>query len=72
MRLNPRHDEQRWAVLNSQITVLAGSKVNTDKMMLEQLESLVQPTQFLEYLRKTMLMSEDQLDMIMMMHDTTP
>jgi hypothetical protein len=70
MRLNPRHDEQRWAVLNSQIAVLAGSKVNTDKMMLEQLESLVQPTQFLEYLRKTMPMSEDQLDMITTMHET--
>jgi uncharacterized membrane protein YgcG len=70
MRLNPRHDEQRWAVLNSQIAVLAGSKLNTDKMMLEQLESLVQPTQFLEYLRKTMPMSEDQLDMITTMHDT--
>jgi uncharacterized membrane protein YgcG len=39
-------------------------------MMLEQLESLVQPTQFLEYLRKTMPMSEDQLDMIKTMHDT--
>jgi hypothetical protein len=70
MRLNPRHDEQRWAVLNSQIAVLAGSKLNTDKMMLEQLDSLVQPTQFLEYLRKTMPMSEDQLDMITTMHDT--
>jgi hypothetical protein len=70
MRLNPRHDEQRWAVLNSQIAVLAGSKLNTDKMMLEQLDLLVQPTQFLEYLRKTMPMSEDQLDMITTMHDT--
>jgi hypothetical protein len=37
MGLNPRHEEQRWVVLNSQIAVLAGSKVNTDKMMLEQL-----------------------------------
>jgi uncharacterized membrane protein YgcG len=70
MQLNPRHDEQRWAVLNSQIAVLVGSKVNTDKMMLEQLDSLVQPTQFLEYLRKTMPMSEDQLDMITTMHNT--
>jgi hypothetical protein len=70
MRLNPRHDKQRWAVLNSQIAVLSGSKVNADKMMLEQLESLVQPTQFLEYLRKTMPMSEDQLNMITTMHET--
>jgi hypothetical protein len=70
MRLNPRHDEQRWAVLNSQIAVLACSKLNTDKMMLEHLESLVQPTQFLKYLRKTMPMSEDQLDMITTMHET--
>jgi hypothetical protein len=38
MWLNPRHDEQRWAVLNSQIAVLAGSKVNTENIMLEQLE----------------------------------
>jgi hypothetical protein len=44
MSLNPCHDKQRWAVLNSQIAVLAGSRNNNDRMMLEQLELLVQPT----------------------------
>jgi uncharacterized membrane protein YgcG len=31
---------------------------------------VLEPTQFLEYLRKTMPMSEDQLDMITTMHET--
>jgi hypothetical protein len=38
-------------------------------MMLEQFEALVQPTQFLEHLRKTMLMTKAQLDMITVMHE---
>jgi uncharacterized membrane protein YgcG len=38
-------------------------------MMLEQFEALVQPTQFLEHLRKTMPMTEAQLDMITVMHE---
>jgi uncharacterized membrane protein YgcG len=70
MRLNPRHDAQRWAALNSQLAVLAGSRVAHNKTMLEQLESLVQPTQFLEYLRKTMPMTDSQLDMVTSMHET--
>jgi hypothetical protein len=36
---------------------------------LEQFESLVQPTQFLEHLRKTMSMSESQLNMVTSMQD---
>jgi hypothetical protein len=39
-------------------------------MTLEQFESLVQPTQFLEYLQKTMPMTEAQLDMVTAMHET--
>jgi hypothetical protein len=38
-------------------------------MMLDQLEALVQPTQFLEHLRKTMSMTEGQLDMVSAMHE---
>jgi hypothetical protein len=64
MRLNPRQEEQRWSALNAQIAVLSLAKVAADQTTLEQFESLVQPTQFLEYLRKTMPMSEAQLDMI--------
>jgi uncharacterized membrane protein YgcG len=70
MTLNPRHDEQRWSVLNSMIAVLLASRVVTDRKMLEQFEALVQPTQFLEFLRKTMPMSETHLDMITSMHET--
>jgi hypothetical protein len=39
-------------------------------MMLEQYEALVQPTPFIELLRKTMPMSEAQLDMFTTMHDS--
>jgi hypothetical protein len=49
MRLNPQQEEQRWASLNSQIAFLSNSRVQNDRMTLEQFESLVQPTQFLEY-----------------------
>jgi hypothetical protein len=52
MTLNPRHDEQRWSVLNLMIAVLSASRVVTDRTMLEHFEALVQPTQFLEFLRK--------------------
>jgi hypothetical protein len=66
---NLRQDEQRWSGLNSQIAVLLASRVAADKTTLEQLESLVQPTQFLERSRKTMPMSEAQLDLVTTMHD---
>jgi hypothetical protein len=69
MRLNQRKYEQRWGLLNVTITVLAASKTTPDRMMLKQFEALVQPTQFLEYLRKTMPMTESQLDMITTMHE---
>jgi hypothetical protein len=69
MRLNQREDEQRWGLLNTTIAVLAASKTTPDRMMFEQLEALLQPTQFLEYLRKTMPMTESQLDMITTMHE---
>jgi hypothetical protein len=70
MNLNPRHDEQRWSVLNSMMAVLAASRVQNDRTMLEQFEALVQPTQYLEFLRKTMPMSEAHLDMMTTMHET--
>jgi hypothetical protein len=69
MRLNQRKDEQRLGLLNATIGVLAASKTTPDRMMLKQFEALVQPTQFLEYLRKTMPMTESQLDMITTMHE---
>jgi hypothetical protein len=69
MRANAREDEQRWAVLNSAMAVLSSSKTTPDRMMLDQYEALVQPTQFLEHLRKTMSMSEAQLDMVSSMHE---
>lgn len=64
MRNNPSQDVQRWAMMNSTIAVLSASKESRERAILEQLDSLVQPTQFLEYLRKTMPMSDVQLDMI--------
>jgi uncharacterized membrane protein YgcG len=70
MTLNPRHDKQRWSVLNSMIAVLSASRVVTDRTMLEQFEALVQPTHFLEFLGKTMPMSETHLDMVTSMHET--
>jgi hypothetical protein len=70
MRLNPRQEEQRWSALNARIAVLSSTKVAADRTTLEQFELLVQPTQFLEYLRKTMPMSEAQLNMITAMHET--
>jgi hypothetical protein len=69
MRSSVREEEQRWSVLNSQMAVLTVSKTTPDRMMLNQLEALVHPTQFLEHLRKTMPMSESQLDMVTAMHE---
>jgi hypothetical protein len=68
MRLNQREEDQRWAVLNATMAVLASAKTTSEKMMLEQFEALVQLTQFLEHLRKTMPMTEAQLDMVTTMH----
>jgi uncharacterized membrane protein YgcG len=69
MRLNPREDEQRWSMFNPTMSVLGSSRVQADRIMLEQFDSLVQPTQFLEFLRKTMPMNNAQLDMISSMHE---
>jgi hypothetical protein len=66
---NPRQDEQCWSLLNATIAVLTASKSPTDRAILEQFESLVQPTQFLEYIRKSLPMSEGHLDMVTVMHD---
>jgi hypothetical protein len=70
MRLNPHHDKQRWSVFNSTITVLTASRLATDRAMLDQFESLVQPIQFLEQFRRTMPMTEIQLDMLTSMHES--
>jgi hypothetical protein len=70
MRYNPRQDEQRWSILNSTIAVLAASKNQPECMMLEQFESLVQPTQFLEFICKTVPLSDANLDMVTSMHET--
>jgi hypothetical protein len=67
MRLNPRQDEQRWARHNSMMSYLSSSSFATDKMTLDQFESLVHPIQFLEHIRKTMPMLDGQLDMMMSM-----
>jgi hypothetical protein len=69
MRANARKDEQRWAVLNSAMAVLSSSKTTPERMMLDQYKALVQPTQFLEHLRKTMPMSVPQQDMVSSMHE---
>jgi hypothetical protein len=68
-RLNSREDEQRWSMFNVMMLVLGSSRVQADRIMLEQLDSLVQPTQFLEFLWKTMPMNNAQLDMISAMHE---
>jgi hypothetical protein len=70
MRLNQREENQRWAVLNATMAVLASPKTTNEKMMLEQFEALVQPTQFLQHLRKTMPMTEAQLNMVTTMHES--
>lgn len=70
LRQNQRQDEQRWSVLNSTIAVLSASRNMADRTMLEQFQSLVQPTQFLEHIRRTLPMSETHLDMISTMHET--
>jgi hypothetical protein len=71
MRYNPRQDEQRWSILNSTIAVLAASKNQPKRMMLEQFKSPVQPTQFLEFICKTVPLSDANLDMVTSMHETT-
>jgi hypothetical protein len=68
MKLNRREDTQRWGAINAAMAVLAASKTTPDRMMLEQYEALVQPTQFIELLRKTMTMTEAQMDMFTTMH----
>jgi hypothetical protein len=70
MKLNPREDDQRWGAINAAMAVLASSKTTPDRMMLEQYKALVQPTQFIELLPKTMPMSEAHLDMFTTMHDS--
>jgi hypothetical protein len=70
MRYNPRQDRQRWSILNSTIAVLAASKNQPERMMLEQFESLVQPTQFLEFIHKTVPLSDANLNMVTSMHET--
>jgi hypothetical protein len=70
MKLNLREDDQRWGAINAAMAVLASSKTTPDRMMLEQYEALVQPTQFIKLLRKTMPMTEAQLDMFTTMHDS--
>jgi hypothetical protein len=70
MKLNPREDDQRWGAINAAMAVLAASKTTPDRMMLEQYEALVQPTQFIKLLSKTMPMTEAQLDMFTTMHDS--
>jgi hypothetical protein len=70
MKLNPREDDQRWGAINAAMAVLASSKTTPDRMMLDPYEALVQPTQFIELLRKTMPMTEAQLDMFTTMHDS--
>jgi hypothetical protein len=70
IKFYPREDNQRWGVINAAMAVLAASKTTPDRMMLEQSEALVQPTQFIELLRKTMSMTEAQLDMFTTMHDS--
>jgi hypothetical protein len=70
MKLNPREDDQRWGAINAAMADLASSKTTPDRMMLEQYKALVQPTQFIELLRKTMPMTEAQLDMFTTMHDS--
>jgi hypothetical protein len=47
---------------------LGASKATNDRMMLDQFESPVQPTQFFEYLRQNMPMTEAQLDMLTSTH----
>jgi hypothetical protein len=56
-------------MFNVMMLVLGSSRVQADRIMLEQLDSLVQPTQFLEFLWKTMPMNNAQLDMISAMHE---
>jgi hypothetical protein len=70
MKLNPREDDQRWGAINAAMAVLVSSKTTPDRMILKQYEALVQPTQFIELLRKTMPMTEAQLDMFTSMHNS--
>jgi hypothetical protein len=68
MRLNAGEEEQRWNILNSTMAVLSTSCETKDRSTLEQFQSLVQPTQFLEKVRRTWPMSETQLDTVMSVH----
>jgi hypothetical protein len=69
MRLNPQEDKQHWSMFNAKMSVLGSSRFQADRIMLEQLDSLVQQTQFLEFLPKTMPMNNTQRDMISAMHE---
>jgi uncharacterized membrane protein YgcG len=69
MRLNAREEEQRWNILNSTMAVLSTSRETKDRSTLEQFQSLVQPTQFLEQVRRTWPMSETQLDAVTSVHE---
>jgi hypothetical protein len=69
MRLNAREEEQRWNILNSTMAVLSTSRKTKDRLTLEQFQSLVQPTQFLEQVRRTWPMSETQLDGVTSVHE---
>jgi hypothetical protein len=62
MLLNPRQDEQRWSIFNATIAFLTSSKTPLDRAMPDQFELLVQPIQFLEQFRRSMPMTEIQLD----------
>jgi uncharacterized membrane protein YgcG len=69
MRLNAREEEQRWNILHSTMAVLSTSRETKDRLTLEQFQSLVQPTQFLEQVRRTWPMSEAQLDAVTSVHE---
>jgi uncharacterized membrane protein YgcG len=67
--MNAREEEQRWNILNSTMAVLSTSRETKDRSTLEQFQSLVQPTQFLEQVRRTWPMSEAQLDAVTSVHE---
>jgi hypothetical protein len=69
MRLNAREEEQRWNILNSTMAVLSTSRETKDRSMLEQFQLVVQPTQFLDKVRRTWPMSEAQLDAVTSVHE---
>jgi hypothetical protein len=69
MSLNAREKEQRWNIFTSTMAVLSTSRKMKDRLTLEQLQSLVQPTQFLQQVRRTCPMSETQLDAVTSVHE---